>query len=154
MANNPSLKKGELQERVDSAIDLLDEAYAPETTREDLAQAVGQALDVLKGEDDDEDDDDSEDDDLDSQSPGVARRIGGRKRLMLRTVPSDTAPLVAHRRASAFAHFAEGSATSKSDTLTDTRRTARPKISYGRAGLVTSAARTHSNARDSAGLPR
>ncbi len=69
MANNASPSKGELQERIDSAIDLLDDAYAPETTREDLAQAVGQALDVLKGEDEDEDededDDDSEDDDLD-----------------------------------------------------------------------------------------
>jgi hypothetical protein len=65
MANNASPSKGELQERIDSAIDLLDDAYAPETTREDLAQAVGQALDVLKGEDDDEDDDDSGDDDLD-----------------------------------------------------------------------------------------
>ncbi len=65
MANNASPSKGDLQERIVSAIDLLDDAYAPETTREDLAQAVGQALDILKGEDDDEDDNDSEDDDLD-----------------------------------------------------------------------------------------
>jgi hypothetical protein len=65
MANNASPSKGELQERIDSAIDLLDDAYAPETTREDLAQAVGQALDILNGEGDDEDDDDSGDDDLD-----------------------------------------------------------------------------------------
>lgn len=63
MANNASPSKGELQERIDSAIDLLDDAYAPETTREDLAQAMGQALDVLKGEDEDEDDDLDEDDD-------------------------------------------------------------------------------------------
>jgi hypothetical protein len=65
MANNASPSKGDLQDRIDSAIDLLDDAYAPETTREDLAQAVGQSLDILKGEDDDEDEDDSEDDDLD-----------------------------------------------------------------------------------------
>jgi hypothetical protein len=65
MANNANPSKGELQERIDSAIDLLDDAYAPETTREDLAQAVGQALDVLNGEDEDEDEDDSGDDDLD-----------------------------------------------------------------------------------------
>jgi hypothetical protein len=65
MANNANPSKIELQERIDSAIDLLDDAYAPETTREDLAQAVGQALDVLKGDDEDEDDDDSGDDDLD-----------------------------------------------------------------------------------------
>ena len=62
MANNANPSKGDLQERIDSAIDLLDDAYTPETTREDLAQAVGQALDVLKGEDDDDED---EDDDLD-----------------------------------------------------------------------------------------
>jgi hypothetical protein len=61
MANNASPSKGELQERIDGAIELLDDADAPETTREDLAQAVGQALDVLKGEDED----DSGDDDLD-----------------------------------------------------------------------------------------
>lgn len=65
MVNNASPSKGELQERIDSAIDLLDDAYTPEINREDLAQAVGQALDVLKGEDEDEDDDDSGDDDLD-----------------------------------------------------------------------------------------
>ena len=65
MANSASPSKGDVQERIDSAIDLLDDAYAPETTREDLAQAVGEALDVLKGEDEDEDDDDSGDDDLD-----------------------------------------------------------------------------------------
>jgi hypothetical protein len=65
MANNANPSKGELQERIDSAIDLLDDAYTPETSREDLAQAVGQALDILNGEDEDEEDDDSGDDDLD-----------------------------------------------------------------------------------------
>jgi hypothetical protein len=64
MAKNPgpSPSKIELQGRIDNAIDLLDDAYAPESTREDLAQAVGKALDILKGEDEDESDDDEDDD--------------------------------------------------------------------------------------------
>jgi hypothetical protein len=36
----------ELQETIDSAIETLNEAYTPETTREDLAAAVGEALDI------------------------------------------------------------------------------------------------------------
>jgi hypothetical protein len=55
--------KTSLQDQIDDAIDILDEAYAPETTREDLAEAVGRALDVLRGEEDDEDEDEVEDDD-------------------------------------------------------------------------------------------
>jgi hypothetical protein len=57
----PSPSKTELQGRIDDAIHLLDEAYAPESNREDLAQAVGKALDVLKGEDEDEEDEDDDD---------------------------------------------------------------------------------------------
>jgi hypothetical protein len=62
--------KTELQDQIDQAIELLDESYAPESTREELAIAIGQALDVLRGEDEDddadvdEDDDDDQDDDL------------------------------------------------------------------------------------------
>jgi hypothetical protein len=58
--------KTELQEMVDSAIETLNEAYTPESTREDLAAAVGEALDILNGEDADSDEDDSdlEDEDL------------------------------------------------------------------------------------------
>lgn len=64
MARNPgpSPSKTELQGRIDSAIDLLDDAYAPESTREDLAEAVGKALDVLKGEDEDDDAEDNDED--------------------------------------------------------------------------------------------
>jgi hypothetical protein len=60
--------KNELQEQLDSVIDTLNEAYTPEASREDLASAVGEALDILNGEDaDDESDesDDTGDDDLD-----------------------------------------------------------------------------------------
>ncbi len=56
----PSPSKTELQGRIDDAIDLLDDAYAPESIREDLAQAVGKALDILKGEDEDEEDEDED----------------------------------------------------------------------------------------------
>ncbi len=57
--------KADLQDQIDRAIEVLDDAYEPATTREDLANAVGSALDILRGEDeddDDEDDDDSDDD--------------------------------------------------------------------------------------------
>jgi len=55
--------KTELQDTIDSAIATLDEAYAPEATREELATAVGQALDILNGDDDDTDEDSDEGDD-------------------------------------------------------------------------------------------
>jgi len=38
--------KAELQETIDAAMSALDAAYAPEPAREDLATAVGQALDI------------------------------------------------------------------------------------------------------------
>ena len=63
--------KAELQDTIDSAIGVLDEAYAPEATREELATAVGQALDILNGEDDsdssDEDLDESDEDNADDE---------------------------------------------------------------------------------------
>jgi hypothetical protein len=40
---------------IDSAIEILDGAYEPESTREELAEAVGSALDILRGEESDED---------------------------------------------------------------------------------------------------
>lgn len=49
--------KADLQDRIDQTIDVLDDAYAPETTREDLAAAIGSALDILRGEADDNSDD-------------------------------------------------------------------------------------------------
>jgi hypothetical protein len=57
--------KTELQETIDSAIETLNEAYTPETTREDLAAAVGEALDILNGEDDSDEDTDETDSDED-----------------------------------------------------------------------------------------
>jgi hypothetical protein len=57
--------KNELQEQLDSIAEVLNEAYTPETTREDLAAAVGEALDIINGEDGDADDSDPDSDDLD-----------------------------------------------------------------------------------------
>ena len=56
MAAGPS--KTELQDAIDSAVGVLDEAYAPEATREELATAIGQALDILNGEDDSDESED------------------------------------------------------------------------------------------------
>jgi hypothetical protein len=58
-------KKADLQDQIDRAIEVLDDAYAPETTREDLASAIGSSLDILRGDDEEEDTEDSDDDDSD-----------------------------------------------------------------------------------------
>jgi hypothetical protein len=65
MASVNTVTKTELQDVIDEVIDVLDDAYEPEATREDLAEAVGQALDVLRGEDEDTDSDDLDSDDTD-----------------------------------------------------------------------------------------
>lgn len=70
MTKAPAQTKADLQDQLDRAIETLDEVYAPESTREELAEGIGQALNILRGEDldaDDSDDDeiDEEDDDLD-----------------------------------------------------------------------------------------
>ena len=54
--------KSELEGMVDDAIDVLDDAYDPASSREDLANAVGSALDILRGEDDSSDSDDEDED--------------------------------------------------------------------------------------------
>jgi hypothetical protein len=53
--------KTDLQEQLDNAAAILDGAYTPEASREDIAAAVGQALDILNGEDDDSDEDEEDD---------------------------------------------------------------------------------------------
>ena len=58
-----TISKSDLQDAIDRAIETLDEAYTPESTREELATAMGQALDILNGEDDEDEDDDEDDDD-------------------------------------------------------------------------------------------
>jgi|SRR5579864_6529525 len=66
MANgNGTTTKADLQDTIDQAISILDDAYTPEVSREDLAEAVGSALETLRGEGEDEDEDDDNGDDLD-----------------------------------------------------------------------------------------
>lgn len=57
--------KADLQDAIDQACSVLEDAYTPEASREELAEAIGEALDVLQGEDEDEngDEDDNGGDD-------------------------------------------------------------------------------------------
>jgi hypothetical protein len=55
--------KADLEQQVQDAADILNEAYRPEATREQLAEAVGNALSVLDPDDDQEDEEDDEEDD-------------------------------------------------------------------------------------------
>lgn len=64
MANgNGGLTKSDMSDMIDQAVQILQAAYLPEASREDLAVAVGDALDVLGGGGDDDDDDTGDDDD-------------------------------------------------------------------------------------------
>jgi hypothetical protein len=66
--SNPVAAKADLQDCIDQVYDVLNDAYAPESSREDLVSAVSQALDLLDpltsddGSDDDADSDDDTDD--------------------------------------------------------------------------------------------
>jgi hypothetical protein len=71
MASANSVTKSDLQDVIDEVIDVLDDAYEPEATREDLAEAVGQALDTLRGEDEDDTADDSDDLDSDDSDDAI-----------------------------------------------------------------------------------
>jgi len=48
----------DLQETLDNVQDILEDAYTPEASREQLAEAIGQALDEIGPGDDSEEDDD------------------------------------------------------------------------------------------------
>ena len=61
------MTKGELQDCVDQALDILQAAYVPESDRETLAQAVGDAIAALEGDGDEDDDEDDTDDDDDGR---------------------------------------------------------------------------------------
>jgi hypothetical protein len=62
---NDAMSKGDLQDCIDRATQILTDAYTPEASREELAAAVGDALDALSGDYDEDADDDSDDDDQD-----------------------------------------------------------------------------------------
>jgi hypothetical protein len=61
--NTNTTTKADLQDQIDEAIGILDDAYQVESTREDLAEAISSALDSLRGETEDEDEDEDGDDD-------------------------------------------------------------------------------------------
>jgi hypothetical protein len=64
---NDDMTKSELQDCVDQALDILQAAYVPESDRETLAQAVGDAIAALEGDGDEDDDGDDTDDDEDGR---------------------------------------------------------------------------------------
>ena len=63
MANENDMTKTELQDCVDEAASILEGAYTPEASREELAAAIGQALDILSGDEEEQDEDDDQGDD-------------------------------------------------------------------------------------------
>jgi hypothetical protein len=63
MANGNDMTKADLQDCVDQATQILTDAYVPEASREDLAEAIGEALAALEGDTGDEEDDDDDSDD-------------------------------------------------------------------------------------------
>jgi hypothetical protein len=67
MASTTGPTKADLQDQIENAISTFEDAYTPEASREELAEAVGEALDILKDEDEEEngDGDEVEDNDTD-----------------------------------------------------------------------------------------
>jgi hypothetical protein len=61
---NGDMSKAELQDCIDQAKQILEDAYQPESDRETLAGAIGDALDALSGDYDGDEDDDQDDDDV------------------------------------------------------------------------------------------
>jgi hypothetical protein len=53
--------KDDLEQLLDDVQDCLENAYTPEASREDLAEAIGKALDLLDEGDDEEEGGDEED---------------------------------------------------------------------------------------------
>ncbi len=58
----PSLQSqvDDLQETLDNVQSILEDAYTPEASREQLAEAIGQALDEIEPEEDEDEDDEVE----------------------------------------------------------------------------------------------
>ena len=54
--------KAEIENVLDEVQGVLETAYTPEASREELAQAIGEALDLLEGGEDDDDHQEAEDD--------------------------------------------------------------------------------------------
>ena len=58
----------DLQDQLDTIADILSDAYDPESSREDLATAIGEALDTINGDDEEDAEEDSESDSDDEDS--------------------------------------------------------------------------------------
>jgi len=67
--NGNNMTKADMQDVCDQVQDILSEAYTPEASREELAPAIGDVLDLLENgpADDTDDTDDDSDDDTDDQ---------------------------------------------------------------------------------------
>jgi hypothetical protein len=62
---NGEMSKAEMADALDQALEILQTAYCPETTREEAINAIADAIDVLEGNGaPDEDEDDDSDDDV------------------------------------------------------------------------------------------
>lgn len=55
-----TMTKPELEEILDEVQDILEDVYTPEANREELAEAVGRALDLLEGEEQAEEEEEEE----------------------------------------------------------------------------------------------
>ena len=53
---------GDLEETINEATAILEDAYTPEASREDLAEAIGNALDILSGEEEEQEEEEEEED--------------------------------------------------------------------------------------------
>jgi hypothetical protein len=60
MARSSGPSKADLENQLDEINDILSDAYDLESSREDMAAAIGQALDTLNGEEPDEDESESD----------------------------------------------------------------------------------------------
>ena len=63
MANSTAPTKADLQEIIDQAVDLVEEALDPELTREDVVSKLKEISDVLSDEDVEEEEEEEEADD-------------------------------------------------------------------------------------------
>jgi hypothetical protein len=68
LPNMPNTTKTDLQSQLDQINDILSDAYDPESSRADLAAAIGQALDTINADDDDDNDSDNGSDDSDDDN--------------------------------------------------------------------------------------
>ena len=57
----------DLQDTIDQALEILEDAYAPEATRADLVTAVSSAIDILSSDEDGDEEEGNEEEDEEDQ---------------------------------------------------------------------------------------